>query len=69
MIRRDFSQSVGAASFIIASILSGTKPIGMIYADKMASRKPISTDEHRGFMQFVAQTRLAVQINSQRRKT
>lgn len=69
MIPGDFYQSIGVKSFIIASIRSGTKPIGMIYADKMLSKKPISTDEHRGFMQFVAQARLAVQMNSQRRKS
>ena len=67
MISRDFHQTVGAKSFIIASIRSGNKPIGMIYADKMSSRKPISSDEHRGFIQFVAQARLAVQISGQKR--
>jgi len=69
MIYSDFYKSVGASSFIIASIRSGSKPIGMIYADKISSNNPISTEEHRGFMQFVAQARLAVQINSQRRNT
>lgn len=69
MINNDFYASIGAKNFIIASIRSGDKPIGMIYADKLASRKPISSDEHRGFMQFVAQARLAVQINSQRRNS
>ena len=67
MIHRDFYPAVGAKSFIIASIRSGAKPIGMIYADKVTAKKPVTTDEHRGFIQFVAQARLAVQINSQRR--
>ena len=69
MIQGDFFQSVGAKTFIIASIRSGNKPIGMIYADKVSADKPITADEHRGFIQFVAQARLAVQMSRQQRVT
>jgi len=66
LIQSDFYQSIGAKCFIIASLRSGSKPIGMIYADKMTTQKSITTDEHRGFIQFVSQARLAIQMNSQR---
>jgi HD-like signal output (HDOD) protein len=69
MIQGNYYQSVGAKTFIIAAIRSGNKPIGMIYADKLSTSKPISIDEHRGFIQFVAQARLAVQMSRQRRVT
>ena len=66
LIQSDFYQSIGAKCFIIALLRSGSKPIGMIYADKMTTQKSITTDEHRGFIQFVSQARLAIQMNSQR---
>lgn len=69
MILHDFYQAVGAKSFIIAAIRSGDKPIGMIYADKASANKPITPDEHRGFIQFMAQARLAVNMNRQRRNS
>ena len=76
MIQRDFYQAVGAKSFIIAAIRSGDKPIGMIYADKSLHQRTKSPKMTGflivplgGFIQFVAQARLAVQMNRQRRKS
>ena len=56
-----FHSSVGSKSFTFAALRSGAKPLGFIYADKGAASHPISPEQHRGFIQFVAQARLALQ--------
>ncbi len=61
-IKKNFVQESGASSFIIAGIRAGHKPIGMFYADNAATNYPITPDMRRGFLQFVAQARLAIQV-------
>ncbi|MFQ5469631.1 MAG: HDOD domain-containing protein [Gammaproteobacteria bacterium] len=61
-----FAATSGAQSFIIASIIMNEKPLGLFYADKITRDSIISQDEHRTFMQFISQARLALQINSQK---
>lgn len=61
-ISADFLQNAGTSSFIIAGLKRGPKPIGLFYADNATSRDPITPMMRRGFLQFVAQARLAVQI-------
>lgn len=57
----NFETTIGAKSFIASSLRSGSKPIGLIYADRGRGGKGIAPDQHRGFIQFVAQARLALQ--------
>lgn len=61
MLPPDFESKIAAKSFVASSLRSGPKPIGFIYADRGKGGKGISTDQHRGFIQFVAQARLALQ--------
>jgi len=64
VIRKDFEEMCGTNSFIIASLCPGSKAIGFIYADNGISHNAISTEQHRGFIQFVAQARLAIQVGA-----
>lgn len=56
--------ALGASSFVIAGVRSGPKPIGLFYADNGAGGPSISPDQRRGFSQFIAQARLALQVRS-----
>lgn len=56
-----FHTQLGARSFVVAPLRSGAKPIGFVYADKAHSSYPISSAQHRAFIQFIAQARLAFQ--------
>lgn len=56
-----FDTTIGAKSFVVSSLRSGSKPIGFIYADRGKGGKGISPEQQRGFIQFVAQARLALQ--------
>lgn len=62
MLPPDFTQTVGANTFLIASIRVSGKPVGMFYADTSRHNRAISADDHRGFMQLVAQAQLALQV-------
>lgn len=62
VLKNNFVNESGAPSMIFAGIRSGHKPIGLFYADNAVSQLPIGPDMRRGFMQFVAQARLAIQV-------
>ncbi|WP_455206164.1 HDOD domain-containing protein [Kaarinaea lacus] len=62
MLPPDFTQTVRANTFLIASIRVSGKPVGMFYADTARHNRAISADDHRGFMQLVAQAQLALQV-------
>jgi hypothetical protein len=55
-------ESLGAHSFLLASIRVRGRPVGLFYGDKSRSQSPINSDDHRGFMQLVAQAQLALQV-------
>ncbi len=57
----EFHRVVKAKSCIASAIKSGVKPLGFIYGDTGESGEKMSVDQHRGFIQFVAQARLALQ--------
>lgn len=57
-----FHAQIGARSFVAAPLKSGPKPLGFVYADKGHASYPISAEQHRAFIQFIAQARLAFQI-------
>lgn len=59
----DLRSRTGANSFIIASLRNGDRPIGLFYADRNSSDAGITPEHYRGFLQFVAQARLALQMN------
>lgn len=58
----DVVKKLGTTSFILGGVRSGTKPIGLFYADNGATQSPVTPEQRRGFSQFVMQARLAVQI-------
>lgn len=61
LIPRNFDKEVGSKCFAVAALKVGPKPVGFIYADKADSNDPITAEDHRSFVQFVAQARLALQ--------
>lgn len=61
-IKKNFVAESGASAFVIAGIRSGHKPIGLFYADNSVSQMPITAEMRRGFLQFIAQARLAIQV-------
>jgi HD-like signal output (HDOD) protein len=58
----DFQQKTGARSFILGTLRSKDRPLGLFYADKAPSGAAITAEDHRSFMQLVAQAQLALQI-------
>jgi hypothetical protein len=62
MLPAHFAEKVGANSFLIAAIRVRGRPVGMFYGDKFRQNQPISSEDHRGFMQLVAQAQLALQV-------
>ncbi|MDH5325504.1 MAG: HDOD domain-containing protein [Gammaproteobacteria bacterium] len=52
----------GVTGFSLAGLVVNGKPIGVFYADKAKSSKPISLEEHQSFVQLVAQAHLALQL-------
>jgi hypothetical protein len=55
-------ETLGTNSFLLASIRVRGRPVGLFYGDKFRSQSPISSEDHRGFMQLVAQAQLALQV-------
>lgn len=62
LIDGDFSAVTGATSFMISSLRSSTKAVGFFYADNAINKDPITPEHRRGFLQFAAQARLALQV-------
>ncbi len=62
MIKQDFTKQTGATSFIIAGISSRKRTLGFFYGDNGSTLDPITPEMRRGFLQFIAQARLAVQV-------
>lgn len=54
--------ALGNTSFVIAGVRSGRKPIGLFYADNGAGGPAVTPEQRRGFSQFIAQARLAIQV-------
>ena len=63
MLPKKFVETTGAESFLIASIRVRGRPVGLFYGDNSRRKSPISSDDHRGFMQLVAQAQLALQVH------
>ena len=58
-----FREHCPASQVIVAGIRTTTRrPLGFFYVDNATSGEPITADLKRGFMQFIAQARLAVQV-------
>jgi hypothetical protein len=62
LLSREFINSSNTNSLIVAGLKRGPKAIGLFYADNSLTQDPITPMMRRGFLQFVAQSRLAVQI-------
>lgn len=58
----DFEEKTGARSFMLGTLRSKTRPLGIFYADNAVSGRVISAEDCRSFMQLVAQSRLALQV-------
>ncbi len=62
-IPEDFHRRVTAPGFMIGAIRSGNRSVGLLYADNGVSRRQISENEKQGFIQFINQARLGLQIS------
>ncbi len=62
LMRDDFIQQVKSTTFMISALRHQNKPIGAIYADKAGAAARFSVEEQRGFLQFIAQARFALQV-------
>ena len=60
LIRDDFFAQIKTSGFMLSALRHRNKPVGLFYADKAISSTPITTEERRGFSQFVAQAKLAL---------
>lgn len=61
-VPEDYLNRVAAPGFMIGAIRAGKRPVGLLYADNGMSRRAISENEKQGFLQFINQGRLALQI-------
>lgn len=59
-----FLEQVRAPAFMIGALRHGPNPIGLFYADNAVSGAEINDEQQRGFMQFLAQARLAIQLSN-----
>lgn len=59
---KDFQEKTGSKGFILGSLRSKSRPIGVFYADKAQSGELITPEDHRSFTQLVAQAQLALQM-------
>ncbi|WP_126452237.1 HDOD domain-containing protein [Sulfuriflexus mobilis] len=57
-----YQTKVAAPGFVIGALRAGKRPVGLFYADNGMSRRPINDAEYQGFLQFVNQARLALQV-------
>lgn len=64
IVKKEFYATSGATSFIVSALRSGQKPVGFFFADNAKAQLPISNEDRRGFLQFIAQARLAIQLCS-----
>ena len=62
LMREDFIRQVKATTFMVSALRHQNKPIGAIYADKLGTAARFSPEERRGFLQFIAQARFALQV-------
>lgn len=62
LIPREILQGVKSQSIIIAGLKRGSKSLGLFYADNEISHEVITPLMRRGFLQFIAQSRLALQV-------
>jgi len=58
---KKYHNKISANGFVVAPLKSGKKPIGFVYADLGPSNQRISASQHKAFIQFIAQVRLAFQ--------
>lgn len=58
----DFLQSTGARSFMLGTLRSRQRPLGIFYADKAVSGRTIGAEDSRNFLQLIAQAQLALQV-------
>lgn len=58
---KKYHTKISANGFVVAPLKSAKKPIGFVYADLGPSKQQISAEQHRAFIQFIAQIRLAFQ--------
>ncbi|MEH6624832.1 MAG: HDOD domain-containing protein [Motiliproteus sp.] len=63
-----FSEALNSSGFILAPLGVGKRPIGFIYADRLAGKGPISDEDFRRFNQFFLQTKMALAYSNQTRK-
>lgn len=58
-----FREYCSATQVIVAGIrTTARRPLGFFYVDNATSGEPVTADLQRGFMQFIAQARLAVRV-------
>jgi len=62
MLPTGYQSNSDVTSFIISGVCNGKKPFGLFYADNHISKACITPNLRRGFMQFIAQARLAIKI-------
>ncbi|MBL1276277.1 MAG: HDOD domain-containing protein [Ectothiorhodospiraceae bacterium] len=58
----DFQQKTGASAFILGTLRTKSRPVGLFYADKALSGNRLSADDQRSFSQLVAQAQLVLQM-------
>ena len=61
-VPEEYLKNVAAPGFMIGAIRAGERPVGLLYADNGLSRREIGETEKLGFIQFINQGRLALQI-------
>jgi len=63
VIPENYKKSLDSSAFIIGAISANKRPVGLFYADNGPSNRGVSEVEQQGFIQFLNQARLALQIS------
>ena len=61
LLDKNIRLALEADSFLLSPIIVNGKPIGLIYADRYPSKRPITDDEFSGFKYFAQQACMAIE--------
>jgi len=64
VIKKDFLEKCDADSLIIVLLRPGSKAPGFAYSVNRINNQTIYSEQHRGFIQFSAQARLAIKMGA-----
>jgi len=63
-VPRDFAAVANTTAWVAAALQFDGKPVGLFYADRAITQRPLTSDDLRNVVSFVTQARLALRLCS-----